>query len=200
MNEISQETISELIKRIEGESPKAHEAFCRYAMLPESQRTIKQAIALLPESTGLAGATIKEYAKLYRWNERVGSIISYLLMLNIREQREINSELNQEFLETNRKIKRQMMTNAQKLSNLLAKKLEDAEDSEIKFKPTDYASVVTAMDKAIKLVNEIPTEIINNRPISNSNIDEIDNMDELDAIEQRLLQEMNGETITDKVQ
>src|SRR5688572_5216556 len=114
MQGISEEVIKELIRRVEGESDAGYSAFCRYALLDEKDRPFDKSIPLLASVTNLSESSLKQYSNLYKWNERVGSIQSYLLMLNIKEQHEKNKELNLTFIETNRKLRVDMMENLQK--------------------------------------------------------------------------------------
>lgn len=210
---INDEVIRELIKRVEGESDAAYSAFCRYALMDEKDRPFEKSIPVLAETSTLSESTIKQYAVNFKWNERVGSIVSYLLMLNIKEQHELNRELNLTFIETNREVRIELMEAIKKTTTLLTKTLNwamvaneekvtewivDSHGNEVPvktevkmaFKPADIPALFTALKKGVELVNEIPTEIINNRPISNVNVSSIEDIAKLDELERQIAEEM----------
>lgn len=216
MSKLSDDVIKELIKRVGGESDAAYSAFCRYAMLDEKERPFEKSIPTLAELVNLSPITLKQYAVVHKWNERVGSIVSYLLMQSIKEQHELNRELNLTFLETNRAVRVELMQNISKTTNLLSNVLnwalianeekitgyvtdENGDQvpvtTEVKmaFKPSDIPALFTALKKGVELVNEIPTEIINNRPISNVNINQIDDLAKLDELERKIAEEIDRE-------
>lgn len=181
--EIQDEVLNNLTKRRDGESPNAYAAFGHFARMEAKDRVMDKALPIISKKTNLTVWTLREYVTDHKWNERASLIDAYLLKLDILERQKQNAELNLAFIETNRKLKVSMMENLEKGMNLLTAILSDESVQEMKFKVTDVGSLVKALKEGVALVNEIPTEVINNRPLAVKDFNSIESLDELDALE-----------------
>lgn len=190
-NQINDEMLNSLVKRIEGESPLAYDAFCQYARLNPKERMIEKSAQSLSEMTGAKVETVKFWCKQLRWAERASMIDAYLLKLDILERQKQNSELNLAFIETNRKLKTNMMSVLTDTMGVLQNIVTKAkDDDEVKFKLTDIGSIVKAMREGVSLVNDIPTEIVGTRTVADKDIGKIEDLSELEQMEREVNKEM----------
>lgn len=219
--QISNDVLDNLVKRVDGESASAYQAFCAYARLLPTERVFDKAIPVLAASVNLSESTLRQYAVTFKWNDRCALIDSYLLKLDIQERHAQNNELNLQFIETNRQLKLDQMNNNRRMMELTTKVLNwamlsgeekivewitDKDGNQVpvktevvmKFNPSHIPAMVKALKTGIELVNEIPTEVINNRPISDKAIDEIEDFDELQRLEAEVdkeMQEFQSDTV-----
>lgn len=212
MSKMDLSVIEQLIRRDDDEDAAAYGVFCKYAILLPTERRFDRAAPILVSETGFSASEIADMFERFHWTDRVTKIDNYLLRLDIEQRREESQKYNLRYIEANRKLKDDALaarTKAMSVTNtllgyadLIGKEepveyvtTEDGREVpvivnvEMKAKISDIPQMVKAMSLLTNIINDMPTEIVNNQPVSHKEIDKMD-LTELDQTLEEIEKEL----------
>lgn len=204
---INEDVLRELIEKRDTESATAYTAFLKFARLPESDRRSEVANPILAEFTGLSINTIKQYRHDFEWDERASMIDAYHFKLDFEANRKEFEKDRVKYIEHNRQIKEKSIEHLKGMSNVIGQLISygeligkeeptdfvETKDGRtvptytvvnMKAKVADIATLMNSMVKLTRLVNDLPTTIIENRVAPESLNGKT--KDELDAIQEQI--------------
>lgn len=227
MKEFENDTLEKLIEKMDGESAVAYAAFLFYARLAPSERTANIAYPRIAQHCGKPESTIELWKDNYDWDDRAQTVSAFQFKLDFDEMREATRADREKYIEFNREIKKGMMDNLNKTVGVIATLIgyadligEEKKTGEIELadgrivhqyttvkmaaKVSDIAILANAVVKCAKVINEFPTEIIENKVVVDmNNLDKVPN-DQLDEFSEKIAKRIDelktGVIITDSVQ
>lgn len=220
MKELEIDVLESLIEKLDGESASAYSAFLCYAALAPNERAGEIALPKLMDYTGLSENTLKQYREIHEWQERANLVDAYQFKLNFEETREMMKADRVKYVEFNRQIKDQMMENLLKTTGVIStlisyadligeeKKTGEFETKDgrilhqfttvnMKAKVSDIAVLANAVTKCARAINELPTEIIENKIATNIDLNKLQSseLDDLDEVITKRMKELQANVI-----
>lgn len=205
MKPLEYDVLENLIERKDGESSAAYNAFLHYARLSPLDRGADSVDEKIAKTLGKSLSTVRQYKYTYEWENRVQLIDAYQFKLDFDETRNMMKADREKYVEFNREIKSTMMENLKKTTNVIANLLSYADligeekktgqvelkdgttaflytKVDMKAKLSDIAVLANSVTKCARAINDLPTEVIENKVASNINLNNLDSqqLDELD--------------------
>lgn len=169
------------IQRLEHETPEAYQAFLQYAWLQGVDRCIR----VVAEKTGFSVGNMRIWSTDNHWVDRAATIDGLRWMREYKEREKLLEQDNLKFAEENRKIKEKGLRAANKMIDVADHLLQSAEMVDdiietghvmtadnrrvpthtvikMKAKISDIPRLVDTAIKTSRLVQDLPTEIIEN--------------------------------------
>lgn len=166
------------IERLPDETPDAYSAFLQYAWLMPSQRSCQR----VADDTGHAVLSCKRWHKDYNWQDRAATVDGIKWIHEFKAREASVAKDNEKFVEENRRIKEQGLEMSKKMLNVAGKLLDSAELADeiietdhimvgdrkvalnttikMKSKVSDIPRLVDTAIKVTRLVQDLPTEIV----------------------------------------
>lgn len=212
MKELEYDVLESLIEKMDGESTPAYTAFLYYAQLTPPERLADDVIAKVAKYMGREHSTVRLYRQNYDWETRAEMVDAYRFKLDFEESREATRADRMKYVEFNREIKTQMMENLKKTTGVIATLIgyadligEEKQTGEIetkdgrkvfqfttvnmKAKVSDIAILANSVAKCARAINDLPTEVIENKVAANVKLDGLDS-DALDALDAEVAEQI----------
>jgi hypothetical protein len=193
MNDIEGLAIEEIIQRYPTESAVEYAGFLEYARLPKHRREDKSGLLEIAEKLGQPSASIVRHKNLYNWDDRVALLDAYEFKREFEQRQSILSKDNERYIEQTRKVKNGLQMQLEKALSVLEGLLDYAlmagreiktgeiltQDGvlmpthtriEMKAKVSDISPLLRAIAHTSRLINDLPTEIVENKIIETSDL------------------------------